>query len=196
MARRNDHSKEELNKLIFTTAKKIVQKKGYGELSARKLADKIGYTAGTIYSFYKSLDDLIMHINASSIDEIYNLLSRELNSCKKEKQIQIITNVYMNYSLKNHNLWELLFDYRYKKDFQLAKWYQEKVQKTFDLVTKAISHYCLTEKKSKNLARVLWASLNGIIALASRNKLSTVDSDSLEGLSQDFVENFTKGLKS
>lgn len=197
MARRYDHSKEELKELIFTSAKKIVKKKGYSGLSARKLAEKIGYTPGTIYSFYKNLDDLVMHINASTIDEIYKLLQDEIAKCKKpDKEIQTIAKVYVDYSSKNHNLWELLFDYRYKKDFKIPKWYQEKVQRSFDLVAESINKYCTCSKECKKLARVLWAGLNGIIVLSSRNKLSTLDTGSMEALIESFCSNFLKGLKS
>lgn len=196
MARRNDHSKEELKALIFETAKKIIKKKGYQALSARKLADEIGYTAGTIYSFYKNIDDLIMHINASSVDAIYDKLAKELNSCSSKKSIETIAKIYVDYSSKNQHLWELLFDYRYKKDFKLPKWYQEKVSRNFDIVAKAIKEDSNTKKDANKLARVLWAGLNGIIVLSSRDKLSTVNSDSVDSLIKVFVENFSRGIKS
>lgn len=44
MARRSDHSKEELKNLITQTAREIVQKDGFTALTARNLAQTIGYT--------------------------------------------------------------------------------------------------------------------------------------------------------
>ena len=53
MARRSDHSREELREMAITAAEQIVVEQGYEGLSARKVAAAIGYTVGTLYLVFR-----------------------------------------------------------------------------------------------------------------------------------------------
>jgi AcrR family transcriptional regulator len=44
--------------MIFAAARELVLRKGFAELSIRKLADEIGYAPGTIYLYFKSRDEM------------------------------------------------------------------------------------------------------------------------------------------
>ena len=48
MARRNDHSKEELQSMAIDATRSLISQAGYEGVSARKVANSIGYTVGTL----------------------------------------------------------------------------------------------------------------------------------------------------
>lgn len=196
MARRNDHTKEDLKELILDSAEKIVIRNGYEDLTARKLAQKIGYTPGTIYSFFKNLDDLILNINANTLDEIYDQIKCALNkSSNPEKQIGSVAEIYQNYCNDKYNKWELLFEYRYNKKEAMPQWYQEKVLRIFELIQKPIEQLSNSKKNAENTTRVFWASLHGIMILAAKSKLDITKSKPAEELIKIFLKTFIQGIK-
>ena len=71
MARRSDHSREELREMALSAAEQIVVEQGYEGLSARKVASAIGYTVGTLYLVFENIDDLILNINARTLDRLH-----------------------------------------------------------------------------------------------------------------------------
>ena len=70
MARRSDHTRAELKDLALEAARSIVREKGVSALSTRKLADRIGYTSGTIYQVFQNRDDLVEQMNTVDTDSI------------------------------------------------------------------------------------------------------------------------------
>jgi len=54
MARRSEHSLQELKVMVLDAAEAIVIKEGFSELKVRKIAVEIGYTVGSIF-FYGSM---------------------------------------------------------------------------------------------------------------------------------------------
>ena len=76
MGRRSDHSREELEEMAIDAAAKIVETEGFQSLTARKVASKIGYTVGTLYHVFRNFDDLVIHLNARTIDEMAELIQK------------------------------------------------------------------------------------------------------------------------
>jgi AcrR family transcriptional regulator len=66
MARRSDHSRDELYNLAMTAARDIVRREGMAALTARGLATAIGYSPGTLYNLFDSLDELALQNAAAS----------------------------------------------------------------------------------------------------------------------------------
>ncbi|MDF4798533.1 TetR/AcrR family transcriptional regulator, partial [Vibrio parahaemolyticus] len=52
MARRNDHTREELVNLTLTTVKNFLDENSYHELSLRKIANMIGYVPSTLVNVF------------------------------------------------------------------------------------------------------------------------------------------------
>jgi AcrR family transcriptional regulator len=62
MARRSEHTQEQIKELILTAAETIIVKQGVAALTVRKIAQEIGYTVGSIYMVFANMQDLMMHI--------------------------------------------------------------------------------------------------------------------------------------
>ena len=70
MARRNQHSREELQALAIDAVRELVAEHGLAKLSVRKVAEKIRYTPGMLYHVFANLDALILHANAATLDTL------------------------------------------------------------------------------------------------------------------------------
>ena len=199
MARRSDHTKDELKDIILSTSKKIIEKEGFQNLSARKIAKAIKYTPGTLYNFFKNLDELILQINAQTLDLLYEeLLKVTSNINNKEQIINNICKCYIDFSFKHFNSWSMLYEHHFPRPQgeKLPKWYQDKIDKIFELIEKSLLPFTKNnEKESEHLSRILWASLHGICILSLTRKLDTASAGSAHMLADSFIKIFIKGLK-
>lgn len=195
MARRSDHNKEELEQMIFNAALELIETEGLIGLSARKIAAKISYTPGTIYSFYENLDELIFKINAETLEQIYEALEHCSNKSKSDtKTIRDLAKCYLTYAIDNHNRWKVLYEYAHPTG-KLPEWYQSKIDKIFSLLESKINEVCKNSKQSKTHAQILWASLHGIAILALSGRLDTVKNKSALNLVDEFCTIFLAGIK-
>ena len=192
MARRSDHSKAQLEEIIFLAANKLIEENSLEGLSARKLATDIGYTAGTIYSFYENINELILKVNGKTLDLIYKKIEKASSSSKdKNKAIKAIAEAYLDYAKKHMNRFRALYEFNYGED--LPDWYQAKVKMIFDLIEGRLTVNQCSET-SEISAKVLWSGLHGIAILSLSGKLNNVKLKSSKQLLDSFVDIFLRGL--
>lgn len=56
---RREQEKEELQQLILKAAGELFLEQGYDRFSLRQVAERIGYSATTIYLYFEDKDDLL-----------------------------------------------------------------------------------------------------------------------------------------
>lgn len=196
MARRYDHSKEELMEMAAAAGHKIVVSEGLIKLSARRVAAEIGYTVGTIYHVFGTHDDFILHINARTLDAWYADLARTLAARKKPPTLIDLANYYIDYAATNYHAFMALFEHTLPPETPLPEWYVPKMRQFFVLLeTMVLPLVNDNKRQAHRTARVLWASIHGICILSLSRKLDLVDSESAKTLAKSFVENYVKGLQ-
>ena len=196
MGRRSDHSREEIRDMAISAAEKILTEEGVNGLSTRKVAKAIGYTVGTLYLTFKNLDELILHINAKTLDELYTQLHEAISTCEhKQACVEIMGRQYFQFAHDNHARWTLLYEYQTQEGFEIPEWYQEKIQRIFLLVeaklTEIASHK--DAAKIKLAAQGLWSGIHGLCVLNMKDKLSVVSDISVEILIKEFMSIFLAG---
>ncbi|MEL7049187.1 MAG: helix-turn-helix domain-containing protein, partial [Pseudomonadota bacterium] len=75
MARRTDHTREELHALILDAAEKLIIEGGIDAFSTRAIAREIGYTSGTLYQYFSDSQDILLHINARTMHGLIEQLN-------------------------------------------------------------------------------------------------------------------------
>jgi len=165
MARRNEHSKDELKFLALEASVNIIKSQGIDQLSTRKIAKEIGYAASSLYNIFENTDDIILHINSQTMLEIMQIFTEKVNTSsnlvKDKNLLELIISDYLDYIENNYQIWCCLFEY--KKDFgeDLPAWYVETVQFILESMSKCIDN----EDSSK--AEFIWTSVNGVCFVAS-----------------------------
>ena len=208
MARRGEHSQEEIKHMILCVAERIVTEEGFSALTVRKIAQLVGYTAGSFYMVYNNMADLVIHINGKTLDEIAEKMRVAKNSYQGgEVDIKVIDSncslsgvealavTYFNYANQNFNRWSLIFDYHFPDDFVIPDWYQAKVDTVFGLVEIQFSSFdhAYPEDKKKQAARTLWAGVHGVCVLSLSGKLNFVGVEDAEESVVLMVRNFMAG---
>lgn len=196
MGRRSVHTPEELCEHILQAATELIASGGLGGLSAREVARRIGYSAGTIYNVFDNLDDLILTIEGRMLDE----LDRRLESLPKvatpREHLLQLAEAYLAFTHANPKLWNLLFEHHLPPGVNVPDAYREKLEGLLARIETAITPLVRSRgpNEPKRAARVLWAGVHGITSLSTADKLSNVTVESAWPLIKDLVETYLDGL--
>ena len=201
MARRSDHTRDELKEMIIKVSSKTIEKEGFEKLTARRIAKDIGYTPGTIYNLFDSMADLYLEINGITLDKLYEVLSSD--KCRSDKKTPIqnmkkMAQLYKDFSEDNRAHWLMLFTYRLPEGKELPDWYQEKITRLFMPLEDLLQPYYSPQqsRKRKMAARTLWASVHGIFFLEETGKITLVaNQESPSTMTNYLIDNFIYGIE-
>jgi AcrR family transcriptional regulator len=195
MGRRSDHSRKELYALALKAAQRIAEEEGLRGLTTRRIAQEIGYTVGTLYNVFENLDDLIVHLNSSTLDALFQSCSKVKLDKPPEAAVRSLAECYIRFIREHPKLWSVLFEHHLPDDAELPETYNEKVRRLLALLEQALAPLFAPDQDAerKHSARVLWSSLYGICSLESAAKLGK--NVSVEALTDSMVTNYLAGLR-
>jgi AcrR family transcriptional regulator len=197
VARRSDHSREELREMAVTAAEHIVVDQGYEGLSARKVAAAIGYTVGTLYLVFENLDDLVLHVNARTLDRLHARLSETQAQCVDASDCLLqLGQVYIRFADEDPHRWAMVFEHRFPEGQVVPAWYQEKIARMFALVEAGLEPLSEqhTHAEITQASRALWGGVHGICILALAGNLGVAGVDSVQELTKTLITTYLKGF--
>ncbi|WP_425403601.1 TetR/AcrR family transcriptional regulator [Hwanghaeella sp.] len=197
MARRSDHNREELYALAIAAARQIVESDGIKALTARNVADVIGYSPGTLYNLFDNLDDLIVHLNGRTLDDLHDTVAALEPTGDPETDCKALLAGYLGYLKEHPGLWYALFDYAIPANMKVPDWYVRKIERLMEILRHALSPLYADDRPddTARAASVLWAGLHGITSLSNDGKLQLVSEDSVEDLAAFLVTTFIAGIR-
>lgn len=197
MARRNDHSREELRSMMLDSAIRIAGTEGFEALTARRLARDVGYAVGTIYNVFKTMDDLYLEVNGHTLDALYGLMEKTVAENKSKPpadQMKALAASYIKFTRDEAPYWRMLFGQRLPPGHDLPEWYAGKVEKLFEPLagTLAALYGPQDKERIRKATKVLWASVHGMCVLQDTGKVDlTLDGEDIQELADFLVDNFT-----
>lgn len=149
--------------MILDAAETIIINESNSALTARRIAMEIGYTVGSIYMVFANMADLVMHINANTVDELTEQM-RQVPLCTPEHYIAELAKIYVEFAGRNFNRWSMIF----ARDSEVPEWYQDKIKQVFSLVEAQLALLapdCSTQQ-NRLAAHALWSGVHGICTLS------------------------------
>ena len=195
MARRSDHSREELHGMALAAARDIVETDGLRALTARRIAARIGYSAGTLYNLFDDLDDLIVHLNGRTLDALYEELRDLPLDDEPEAAVRVLAEAYIRFTGNHPKLWHVLFEHHLPEGRTLPEWHHEKIVRLHGLSERALAPFfppgCEAERHHS--ARVLWSGLHGICSLEVAGKI--VATETATAMAETLVDTYVAGIR-
>lgn len=108
-------TKEEIRFDLIVKARELIRDKGLEFLTARKLAEYSGYSVGTIYNQFKSMDVLVMWENCQTLDELYQKLRTAEFGSDAYVNLNHLLEKFADYVLDNKNLWFTLYNFHFTR---------------------------------------------------------------------------------
>lgn len=189
MARRNEHSKDELREKAIAAAEAIVIQEGYRSLNARRVAAEMDYTAGTLYLLFKNFDELIMQVNGRTLDALHATLAM---AHAAEGSVEVLAVAYIRFAHQHRQRWKLLYEYHPGEANIRPDWYREKLEQLFQLVEGALQKEKsdIDPAQRRIAATALWGAIHGICTLELDERLHLSVDQSAEELARFMVKRF------
>lgn len=197
MGRRSDHSPEALKALALDAAQRILSRDGLQQLTVRHIAAEIGYSPGTLYNHYRNFDELILQVNAATLDRLMVRLHEIARQQEAEPALRAMARAYIEETRAEPNLWSAVYEHRLASPGVVPDWYAERVARMFQPVEKALRPMFAEadREKLRQTARILWSAVHGIAALAVSQKLERVAGLAAEVMADQLVSHYLAGLR-
>ena len=174
MGRRSDHSRDEIREMAITAAAEHVELEGFQSLTARKVASKIGYTVGTLYHVFRNFDDLLIHLNAQTLDEMAALIQQQTRRKRNpEVRIRAMAEFYVQFATDHPDRWRLVFEHQAPRGLTTQLRMKERRDVMFEMVADNLTEISprRSTQEIDHTATALWSGIHGICILALTGKL-------------------------
>ncbi len=196
MARRNDHTREELIALTLGTVKDFLANNSYHELSLRKLATMIGYVPSTLVNVFGSYNLLLLHAVAQTLDELTEQSAQSVTEADSPRQALFnLAYCYHDFANENPYRWQLVFEHN-MDGAELPQWQAQRIDTMTGMLESLLRQIspAHTDNEILQASRVLWAGVHGITLLSVDDKFFSsepVDGNALiDNLLTNYLSNW------
>ena len=119
MGRRSDHTRQELEHLFVVEGHKHMAEVGFARFSAREVAKRIGYSIGTLYNVFGTLDQLLIAINTRTFQLWAENVRQALEQSGPDR-IRCLVEAYFGFARANPHSWTAIYDHHLPADLVLS----------------------------------------------------------------------------
>jgi len=190
MARRADHSKEELTEMVIVAARDIIATEGVAKLSARSLSSRIGYTPGTLYNHFRDLDEIVTAVNARTLAGVAAAFANAEKSDDPRQMLHNYADAFIGFIFESGNLWAALFEFKRSDDVAVPAWYRDSIEG----LARTIAPWFLKlrpdadPQKAAEAGKLVFASIHSVSALQSSGRLALLLDRDTRSVVHELVE--------
>ena len=174
MPRSSRHTKEELRALIVTETLDMVRRHGSRYVTARRIAQAIGYTPGMLYSAFANLQEILLHVNTVSLESLrHDCVAARLAARGPADSIRAMGIAYVDFAERHTDQFELMFKPADLTGLSRPPRLLQTIASLFCMVERDLAELApSTDFKSRQLgARALWSAVHGTAALTLSRRL-------------------------
>lgn len=168
-----------MRRLILDAAKSIFLEKGFHSTSLRNIAEKIEYSPGTIYLYFKDKDDIFHALHEEGFAKMLEMMAPLQYVSDPMQRLIAMGRVYMSFAWNNKDLYDLMFimEAPINSEKDHAKW--EMGNRTLDQLRQILiacqngGHFKGME--AEYLSFMIWSALHGMCALYCRNRCNAYE---------------------
>jgi AcrR family transcriptional regulator len=192
---------------ILQAARAAFAQTGFRQTTVDAVAERAEVGKGTIYLYFESKEAIRAELVLAALAELTDRLKAASESCsmlQPEQRLQAMANAYLEFAQNSPDYFRLLNAYDHG-DFEQGvtaarrERLLEASNRALDLVTQSIADGMalglFVQADARKLAGVLWAALNGALALLAHPiRRTMIASTDRAGLCQATVELFLHGM--
>jgi AcrR family transcriptional regulator len=101
---------------IVQAAASLVEERGPENITMRLVADRIGYSATTIYLYFKNKEQLLDAIVMYAFDVFADSVERSQREGLPDQRIRAAAHAYLEWGINNPGMYRLMFEWGYLGD--------------------------------------------------------------------------------
>lgn len=170
--RRREQQRDDLRRAILDAAGALFLEQGYEGLSMRQVAERIGYSATTIYRHFEDKDDLLFAIVRDGFQRFGGQLARAARAAGDDplERLGALGRAYVEFGLKNPVYYRLMFMQRHDFLFESRADETAPMIDSFAVLQQSVEGAMragvLRAGDPETTSTVIWAVMHGITSLA------------------------------
>lgn len=184
---------ESIKEKILNKALELIIEEGYGKLSMRKIASRLGVTAANIYYYFKNKEEINLMVRRRGFEILQSMLlkAKDRNTSYREK-LEDVVRTYVEFGTTYPDYYDIMFNLRTPKvtDYlgtefaPLATEMKTAGRSTFYLSSELLS--AVNKPGGRRDEDIfdrtiqLWSDLHGIISLYNSNLIYQLTEDAEE----------------
>lgn len=178
---------DRMRKRILEAAMSLFSKGGYGNVSMRKIAEKIEYSPGTLYLYFKNKNDIMLQLCTQGFEQLLALQQELEKITDPLERLSVGGRHYISFALENPELYELMF--ATEEVLQEPHPDEESIplkafRKFEEYVRRCLDGGVFSEGNAETTAIVLWATLHGLASLLIKKRLHFLPEERLDAIVQ------------
>ncbi|MEM7776480.1 MAG: TetR/AcrR family transcriptional regulator [Pseudomonadota bacterium] len=167
-----------LRRRALEVAREIMSAEGLGAVQARRIATGIGCSVGTLYNLYDGLDDLIVAVNAETLEQLGAAVVKACDTSDSqaiEPLLEIMALAYFEFARDHRQCWQAIFQHQLANGRVVPDWYRERQSALFALVEDILRSRIRDDDHRKMASRALFSAVHGVVSLSLDEKLGAYD---------------------
>ncbi|QYJ86306.1 WHG domain-containing protein [Shewanella mesophila] len=175
MARRKEHTHEEIREMAITAVVDHLEQDQLSSLSLRKVATAIGYVPSTLINIFGRYQVLLLSVSELTLQQLHQSL-KLVDEQDNAEAIVAMARVYSRFALAHPHRFNLVFELKMLDD-HLPPLHNKLIKELFGLVewrlASLFNHH--EQQELQKHSRVIWAGIHGLTCLALDDKLFIED---------------------
>jgi AcrR family transcriptional regulator len=169
---RREREKQDIRQKILDAAQQIITEDGFAALSMRKIANRIEYSAASIYLHFRSREEIAQEISEVGFGKLLAKMTAALGAKDASVRLRAVALAYLTFGLENPETYRLIFmgDSEYtaaafkKNDPEGVA--SKSYQLLLDLANDLRREDSFAGKGSaREIVEMIWTSMHGIVSL-------------------------------
>jgi len=174
IATRKQREKDEMRGLILSAARALFLEKGYHNTSMRNIAERIEYSPGTIYLYFKEKDEIFHALHEEGFRKFISMMQPLQFVSDPFERLKAMGRIYMDFAKNNTDLYDLMFI----MEAPMNMHHNDECWEQGDLALehlKQVIRDCQAVGRFKDrdvdqLSFYIWSSMHGMVALYCRER--------------------------
>jgi AcrR family transcriptional regulator len=198
VANRKQREKEEMRELILDAARTIFLQKGYHDTSIRNIAEKIEYSPGTIYLYFKEKDDIFHALHEEGFRKLTSMMLPLQFVQDPFERLKALGKVYMDFAENNKDFYDLMFIMQAPMNMEADDCWEEGDQ-ALDFL-KSVIRDCQDAGRFQGqdieyMSFIIWSSMHGMCALFCRERCNAYKNQDPKNLMDNGYNIFARMLE-
>lgn len=162
---------EDLRRRILDTTRHLLVREGYQNLSMRKIADAIGYSATSIYLYFDSKDALLHALIHEGMMQLHEELEEAAARYAEAPldRLRALCRCFIDFGLDNPEYYEIMFQLRPERMERYPPEKYREARSNLDFFGRVLregeEQGIFGIEDAKVSASAIWASLHGTVSL-------------------------------
>lgn len=175
---RRQREREQMRENILEAATALFHEYGFDKVTIRRIADKIEYTPGIIYAYFKNKNEILYAIHQRGFDILYDLEMTVVKTRDPVERLVKLGQVYIQFALTHRSYYDLMF---IESDIQQViseeeRWLEG--QRAYgvlrDTLAECIQTGAMPPGDVDSVAFGIWAFVHGLVSLFVRGRCAMI----------------------